>query len=79
MSGLYIKNMKMPKRCLDCNLCRDRIYCDALVVDLLAKEESIVGFDRYHDRLPNCPLVLVETREDALKILEDVGKMEEEE
>ena len=54
MSGIYIPDMKMPTACADCLLCCDIYYCRAL-------ECYLHSPDCYRHRLPNCPLVEVQS------------------
>ena len=69
MNGVYIKGLKMPEKCLDCKLCAfipigdDGLMTKCLPLNIAAEGEKL---------RPYCPLVSVETREDALKILDEV-------
>ena len=62
MSGVFIKGLKMPENCSDCWFCVDGEYCEAIK-------------EYFHEKPKNCPLIPVETREDALKILAECEEM----
>ena len=67
MSGVFIKGMKMPSSCLKGGCPLDGASCD------LWQDKYWSDWREPHrKRHPDCPLVPVETREDALKILADV-------
>lgn len=53
--GVYIKGMKMPERCWDCDLCYDSFYCKGLEVQFSDREDS----EPSERRLSDCPLVPV--------------------
>ena len=63
MSGVYIKGLKMPRSCDECYI-REKDTCPIL-------KANLTGWGRRID----CPLVPVETREDALKILAECEEM----
>lgn len=53
--GIYHKDMEMPERCWDCDLCYDSYYCRPLGVQFADREDHEPG----ERRLSDCPLVHV--------------------
>jgi hypothetical protein len=59
--SVLIRGMKMPSKCLDCELARlwgDCLQCTAL--------EGFVSTHDYYKRMENCPLVEVKTHHGRL-------------
>lgn len=54
--GVYIKNMEMPKSCMECKL-TDSEYCTCVAVNFWEDEYYVGKFT--HNRAPWCPLVPV--------------------
>ena len=72
MNGVYIKNMPMPKNCEECKLC---VYIPIGDYGLMTKCLPLNRAAEGEKLRPYCPLVSVETREDALKILAECEEM----
>lgn len=77
MSGVYIKNIRMPENCLDCPCCDNEFYeCKAKYHFILPKDEygAVLG-----NRPEWCPLVEIKPQHgrliDADKLLQQYGKM----
>ena len=60
--GIYIKSMKMPERCWDCDLCYDCYYCRPLSVRFYDRED----FEPGERRLSDCPLIPVPPHGDLI-------------
>ena len=72
MSGVFIKGLKMPEKCWDCKLCA---FIPIGVDGLMTKCLPLNRATDVAKLRPDCPLVSVETREDALKILAECEEM----
>ena len=55
MSGIYIKDMEMPKRCEDCFCYRHNAECDYAYCNI----SSVKVLGNANARLNNCPLIPV--------------------
>lgn len=64
MSGIYIKGMEMPKRCLACQLNYDSCAC---ILTGSRYYKHGVEFDPGEERLPDCPLIPVPYHGDLIE------------
>lgn len=65
MKSILIKNMPIPKRCLDCTFMISRDNDDCILQSEMANENAIT----WEDLKANCPLIEIETNEEQFDMV----------